>query len=181
MGGRYPVWIYSWSRFTSIFPYVLICQLRMHWKSRESQFRRKGGGTSTWGIFSSPTAKCVSRLFVPPDANRSSTWMHSRFSFSINVGNFWKRDGMQIIPDKCPLNFIDSQLLSNGSTALSQRCVWSVVWGRTRLLGSRCESGRTLLLDDLHAAQVRPFFDFKTILKDCVKYDRQPPIELAFK
>jgi len=48
---------------------------------------------------------------------------------------------------RCPT---DTQLLSHRQTPLSDRRVWSTLRRRARLLGSGCEPGGTVLLDDVH-------------------------------
>ena len=44
----------------------------------------------------------------------------------------------------------DTQLLSHGEATLPDRCVRPAVRGRAGLLGTGCEPGGTVLLDDVH-------------------------------
>lgn len=44
-----------------------------------------------------------------------------------------------------------TQLLSYWKITLSNRCMWTVIRGRIRFLGTRFQSSGTLLLDDLHS------------------------------
>jgi len=56
----------------------------------------------------------------------------------------------ELAPQKCTLRaslaMVDTQLLSNGQTSLSDRRVWSAVWGGARVLGTRCQPGSYFVL-----------------------------------
>ena len=47
----------------------------------------------------------------------------------------------------------DPQLLPNWKTSLSNRRLWTALWGGTWVLGTWLQPGRTLLLDDLHSGK----------------------------